>query len=248
MNSTALFEVPVDNQVARFNAKLHIAAYLPLIKIKIWATTRRYFVGILEEEKQKLKWWLFNKIIIGELKPCDLLEDWFGAGAALWQASPRCLAKHPLPTSGTSCNTSLSKLLSIRICIYTLVTHAALIKKAEQSWHGVPGGTAKVNRSWEAVSRVTVCWAFTTASLIKTERKNLSSASALYHFTYKRSIFFHMKHFIIGAVDAFSFHCLPSVQNSVLPDRSPWKGCWIGFMCLIIHIISSFLLSSGFEL
>jgi len=35
MNSTALFEVPVDNQVARFNAKLHIAAYLPLIKIKI---------------------------------------------------------------------------------------------------------------------------------------------------------------------------------------------------------------------
>lgn len=84
MNSTALFEVPVDNQVARFNAKLHIAAYLPLIKIKIWATTRRYFVGILEEEKQKLKWWLFNKIIIGELKPCDLLEDWFGAGAALW--------------------------------------------------------------------------------------------------------------------------------------------------------------------
>lgn len=148
----------------------------------MWATTQGYFVGILQEEKQKLEWWLFNKIIIGELKPCDLFEDWFGAGAAPWQASPRCLAKHPSPTSGTSCNTSLSKPLSIRICIYTLVTHAALIKKAEQSWHGVPGGTAKVNRSWEAVSRVTVCWAFTTGSLIKTERKNLSSASALYHF------------------------------------------------------------------
>lgn len=124
-----------------------------------------------------------NKIIIGELKPCDWVEDCFGAGVASRQPGPRCLAEHPLPTSGTSCNTSLSKLLSIRICIYTLVTHAALIKKAEQSWHGVPCGTAKVNRSWEAVSRVTVCCACTTGSLIKTERKNLSSASALYHFT-----------------------------------------------------------------
>lgn len=214
----------------------------------MWATTQRYFVDILEEEKQKLEWWLFNKIIIGELKPCDLFEDWFGAGAAPWQASPRCLAKHPLPTSGTSCNTSLSKLLSIRICIYTLVTHAALIKKAEQSWHGVPGGTAKVNRSWEAVSRVTVCWAFTTGSLIKTERKNLSSASALYHFTYKKSIFFHVKHGIMGALDTFSFHRLPSVQNGALLDWSPWRDCWIGFRCLITHIISSLLLSSCFEL
>lgn len=98
-------------------------------------------------------------------------EEWCGSGAALWQWSPRCLAKHPLPTSGTSCNISLSKMLSIHICIYTLVTHEALIKKAEQSWHGVPCGTAKVNRSWEAVSRVTVCWARTTRSLIKSERE-----------------------------------------------------------------------------
>ena len=169
----------------------------------MWATTQRYFVGILEEEKQKLEWWLFNKIIIGELKPCDLFEDWFGAGAAPWQASPRCLAKHPSPTSGTSCNTSLSKLLSIRICIYTLVTHAALIKKAEQSWHGVPGGTAKVNRSWEAVSRVTVCWAFTTGSLIKTERKNLSSASALYHFYLQKEYFVSYRAFYNGGRRCF---------------------------------------------
>lgn len=171
----------------------------------MWATTQRYFVGILEEEKQKLEWWLFNKIIIGELKPCDLFEDWFGAGAAPWQASPRCLAKHPSPTSGTSCNTSLSKLLSIRICIYTLVTHAALIKKAEQSWHGVPGGTAKVNRSWEAVSRVTVCWAFTTGSLIKTERKNLSSASALYHFYLQKADFVSYEAFYNGGRRCFWF-------------------------------------------
>lgn len=171
----------------------------------MWAATQRYFASFLEEEKQKLEWWLFNKIIIGELKPCDLCADWFGAGAAPWQASPRCLAKHPSPTSGTSCNTSLSKLLSIRICIYTLVTHAALIKKAEQSWHGVPGGTAKVNRSWEAVSRVTVCWAFTTGSLIKTERKNLSSASVLYHFYLQKEHFVSYKAVDNGARDALHF-------------------------------------------
>lgn len=160
------------------------------------------FCSILEEEKQKLERWLFNKIIIGELKPCDLCAGWFGAGAA----SPRCLAKHPSPTSGTSCNTSLSKLLSIRICIYTLVTHAALIKKAEQSWHGVPGGTAKVNRSWEAVSRVTVCWAFTTGSLIKTERKNVSSAPALYHFYLQKEYFVSYKAVDNGARGALRFH------------------------------------------
>lgn len=177
------------------------------------------FCSIVEEEKQKLEWWLFNKSIIGELKPCDLCEDWFGAGAAPWQASPRCLAKHPSPTSGTSCNTSLSKLLSIRICIYTLVTHAALIKKAEQSWHGVPGGTAKVNRSWEAVSRVTVCWAFTTGSLIKTERKNLSSASALYHFYLQKEYFVSYKAVDNGARGALNFHHYLYCSGA-LPDQS----------------------------
>lgn len=119
------------------------------------------------------------KILIEELKCHGLLKIGLVLALLCGGGAPRCLAKHPLPTSGTSCNTSLSKLLSIRICIYTLVTHAALIKKAEQSWHGVPCGTAKVNRSWEAVSRVTVCWALTTGSLIKSERKNLSVASAL---------------------------------------------------------------------
>lgn len=180
------------------------------------------FCSILEEEKQKLEWWLFNKIIIGELKPCDLCEDWFGAGAAPWQASPRCLAKHPSPTSGTSCNTSLSKLLSIRICIYTLVTRAALIKKAEQSWHGVPGGTAKVNRSWEAVSRVTVCWAFTTGSLIKTERKNLSSASALYHFYLQKEYFVSYKVVDSGARGALHFHHYLQGQSSCRASDSLW--------------------------
>lgn len=204
------------------------------------------FCIILEEEKQKLEWWLFNKIIIGELKPCDLCADWFGAGSALWQASPRCLAKHPSPTSGTSCNTSLSKLLSIRICIYTLVTHAALIKKAEQSWHGVPGGTAKVNRSWEAVSRVTVCWAFTTGRLIKTERKNLSSASVLYHFYLQKERFVSYKAVDNGARDALHFHhCFPC--SSALPG-SHHTGLWTGFGCLIIHRIPSFLPSSCSEL
>lgn len=204
------------------------------------------FCSILEEEKQKLEWWLFNKIIIGELKPCDLCADWFGAGAAPWQASPRCLAKHPSPTSGTSCNTSLSKLLSIRICIYTLVTHAALIKKAEQSWHGVPGGTTKVNRSWEAVSRVTVCWAFTTGSLIKTERKNLSSASALYHFYLQKEYFVSYKAVDNGARGALHFHHYLPCSGALLG----WSSCRASdrLWCLIIHRIPSFLPSSCSEL
>lgn len=84
-----------------------------------------------------------------------------------------------------------------------------------------------MKRSWEAVSRVTVCCAFTTGSLIKTERKNLSSASALYRFSYKKNILFQMKCLSSGPSGALGPRGLFAALSTAL--RVPGPDCSGGF-------------------